>query len=207
MKSFNLIVVVVYCIYQFPLILTQTPTDGSVRIIDEDDQGGRCENLPTTPPSRCLSVGYTSAYYPNFRDHENQLQAQTEFITFFQLIESGCSEFLLDFLCGYYFPFCYTSSNGVARLRPCRSLCEAARQNCSQVLSDNSPFEWPTFLNCSLDTFQCESSSCFGPQDLPTPSSCIVVTTVGDETTTETATETTTTATMVRYGFCTSYLG
>lgn len=193
MKTYNLIVVICL-VFQFPSILSQTPTDGSVRIIDEDDQGGFCEDLQ--PLSICSSVGYPSAYYPNFRDHQTQLEAQVEFNTFFELIESGCSEFLLNFLCGYYFPICYTSrDNGVSRLRPCRSLCEAARHNCSQVLRDNSEYEWPLFLNCSLDTFLCDSPFCFGPQTLPTPSSCVVTTTA----TAATATATTATVRLASY--------
>ena len=77
------------------------------------------------------------------------------------------------------------------RLRPCRSLCEAARQNCSQVFKDNSKFTWPIFLDCSQDTFVSDGTTCFGEiQDVtdddatdsesesPTSGGSIVVTTV-----------------------------
>lgn len=178
--------VVIFCICQFPFILTQMPTEG-VRIIDEDDQGGRCEAV--TPDTRCITVGYPMAYFPNFRGHETRLEAATELSDYTLLIDSGCSDYLLQFLCGFYLPFCFTSSQSeVSRLRPCKSLCEAARQNCSEVLSENSELQWPTFLNCSLDTFPCDSPFCFGPSDLPTPLSCIETATTTDHVADTTAT-------------------
>ena len=150
--------IVATLLFAFPSLLAQT--DSGVIIID-DDQGGDC--VPVTTPG-CSGLGYPLTYLPNFRGHETQSDAGLELLGYAQLIDSQCSAFILEFLCAYYIPICYTSTitNEPVRLRPCRSLCEAARQNCSQVLEDNSDFTWPDFLNCSLDTFVSDGTTCFG---------------------------------------------
>jgi frizzled protein 1/7/fibroblast growth factor receptor 3 len=170
MMSHNVVMAICFtCL--FPFAVTQQPTEG-VRVIDEEDQGGRCESL--SPFTRCQSIGYSMTYFPNFRGHENQAEAETEISDYYDLVDSACSEFILQFLCVYYFPICSTPSSGISRLRPCKSLCEAARRNCSEVLSAYSNFTWPTFLDCSLDTFTCDPPFCVEPPNLPTPPSCLV---------------------------------
>lgn len=178
MKTLHLAVISFACLSQS--VLAQTPTEG-VRDI-EKDQGGQCQSLINFS---CATFGYPMTYFPNFRNHENQNQAASELFDYFELIDSRCSDFIHQFLCGFYFPFCFTSSEGIpTRIRPCKSLCEAARQNCSEVLMANSDLQWPDFLNCSLDTFPCDGSiACFGPNDISPPASCIETTTTGGETT------------------------
>ena len=178
MKAVCITVMVLLC--HSSLITAQTPTDGGVRPV-EDDDGGRCEAL-TNP--FCTHLNYTSSYLPNFRNHESAANAGAELFTYVPLINSECSDYLQQLLCAYYFPLCYmTNSNNVAmRLKPCKSLCEVARSNCSQVLSENSEYEWPEFLNCSLETFTCDK--CFGPPDLSTSPECVEpITTTEQETT------------------------
>lgn len=145
-------------LFAFPSLLAQT---NSGVIIVDGDQGGEC--IPLSTPG-CNVLGYTMTYFPNFRGHETQAAAGLELFDYAQLIQSQCSDFILPFLCAYYVPICYTSTitNEPMRLMPCRSLCEAARENCSQVLEDNSDFSWPSHLDCSLDTFPDDGTTCFG---------------------------------------------
>lgn len=107
----------------------------------------------------------TSSYLPNFRGHTSQGEAAAELDDFFSLVNSGCSPVIRQFLCTYYLPFCgqLASTGEIFRIRPCQSLCEMARSNCSEFLEQNSGITWPVFLNCSLDTFPCGEKSCFGP--------------------------------------------
>ena len=148
---------------QVSLTLTQ-----SIRLIEEE-QIGRCE--PVT--NIICKSDHPSGYFPNFRNHYTQKDAGQELFDFLPLIESGCSALLRPFLCGYYFPLCFTDGhNKFTHLKPCKSLCEAARNNCSKVLRGNSELEWPEFLDCSSEMFPCDGSTlCFGPE-LGPPTSC-----------------------------------
>lgn len=143
-------------LFTFPSLLAQTDSG----VLDVDGDQGACEPLTNAV---CSGLGYTMTYFPNFREHETQASAGLELIDYWLLIQSQCSDFILQFLCAFYLPICYTSSitNLSKRLRPCSSLCEAARQNCSQVLEENG-FTWPEFLECSLDTFPSDGTTCFG---------------------------------------------
>ena len=155
MKAFCLVISILSSIASI-----QAQTDGVLPV--NNGQNGACEELTV---GLCQGVGYTSAYFPNFRNHETQSDAARELNDFRLLIESGCSPLVRSFFCSFYLPFCFTTpeSNQVVRLRPCRSLCTETRRTCESVLVENSNFEWPTFLNCSLDTFPCDGSACFGP--------------------------------------------
>ena len=120
---------------------------------------GRCESLTE---NQCAGLGYVMTYIPNFRGHMNQTEAANELANFIPLVDSGCSANVLLFFCSYYFPFCATVDTQVIVIKPCRSICEQVRPNCSQTIVQNTNLGWPTFLNCSFDTFG-DDGQCFGP--------------------------------------------
>lgn len=142
------------------IVSALTQTDGILPIADGP---GECVQLTT---GLCGGLQYTAVYLPNFRDHQTQFEAVSELNDFQGLIESGCSDLARAFFCSYYLPLCFTTpqTNQVIRLKPCQSLCEETRQNCEPVLLQNSNFTWPSFLDCTLDTFTSDGSPCFGQQ-------------------------------------------
>lgn len=143
---------------------SQTP-DNTIRPITDDNP--TCQFITT---EICSSVDYHFAYFPNFRGHETEAQAVGELTDFLPVINSGCSNAILHFLCGYYLPFCFVNSLGnPIILHPCRSLCEYVRSTCEATLI-SSGFSWPSHLNCSLEKFH-PSPQCFGP---PNPSTVIL---------------------------------
>ena len=142
-------------------------TENSVRPVT--DENPTCQLLTA---DICASVSYDMGFFPNFRGHQTEGEAIGELSDFIPLINSGCSNAILYFLCGYYLPFCYVdSTNQPLYLNPCRNLCEYVRSTCEDDL-EASGFSWPSHLNCSLDTFHI-SPQCFGPID---PSSIILPT-------------------------------
>ena len=109
---------------------------------------------------------------PNPRGHTTQSAAGTELNDFQGLINTNCSTVLLHFLCSFYLPTCTIFNGIIFTVRPCRSLCESVRSSCESEFDTNPNFDWPTFFNCSTDTFGDDPENfgdpaCFGP-DLPT---------------------------------------
>lgn len=151
---FILLAVTATLVLLFPFCAAQT--DAGVRPPITLESNERCEPLSS---ELCSNLGYNTAYIPNDRGHITQEEAITELETFVPLIDSNCSNYLLQFLCAYYLPFCAngTKENEVIHVRPCRSLCDIVRPECSLYLRTNSDFEWPVFLNCSLDSFPDEN--------------------------------------------------
>ena len=151
----SMIVVLLSC----SIVATWAQTDG-IRPVD-NNEGGTCETLQVP---LCSGMGYDSVYFPNFRNHETQGEAAAELNDFRPLIESECSPLVGQFFCSFYLPFCFSSGSSPAvRLMPCRSLCMETRAACEPALVENSNYTWPTFMDCSLDTFPCGDTTCFGP--------------------------------------------
>ncbi len=115
----------------------------------------------------CENTGYYAnavTYLPNARGHETQQDAAGELNDFIQLVNSNCSNAVSFFLCAYYVPACFEMPGGSnILLKPCRNLCEYVESRCESVLVSNG-FNWPSYFNCSLDTFA-ETPACFGPAD------------------------------------------
>ena len=61
------------------------------------------------------------------------------------LIQESCSVDLLPFLCSIYLPECPKPNQTI--IRPCRSMCESAKEGCFSVLK-RFGFDWPSHLNC-----------------------------------------------------------
>ena len=136
---------------------------------------GQLAIVPTDAPLSCESfeiqtmcgeLGYNLTHLPNIREHRNQMEANDEFKEYLPLIESGCSPYLIQFLCSIYFPLCYFTTSGQARvLNPCSSFCELVHYNCSRVLLEGTGIQWPAFLNCTNDYFVLPPL-CFGRNNL-----------------------------------------
>lgn len=106
----------------------------------------RCQpmNIPF-----CESIGYNQTMLPNFLGHQTQQDVITEINIYHPLIQVGCSPDLKLFLCTVYAPICFDHVNESKPLYllPCRSLCESARQGCSNQLKTFNR-EWPQKLQC-----------------------------------------------------------
>eukprot|EP00058_Branchiostoma_floridae_P007930 XP_002593418.1 hypothetical protein BRAFLDRAFT_119545 [Branchiostoma floridae] len=127
-------------------------------------QPGICE--PITMPL-CKDLDYTTASFPNHLGHVKQEDAGLEVHQFFPLVKVVCSPYLQKFLCSMYAPPCNLRGNSKP-LRPCRSLCVAARSGCESLMNKFG-FRWPESLECdSLPTT--DEEICFGHIHSPSPS-------------------------------------
>ncbi|CAH1244893.1 FGFR3 [Branchiostoma lanceolatum] len=126
----------------------------------------KCE--PITIPL-CKDLDYTTASFPNHLGHVKQEDAGLDVHQFFPLVKVQCSPYFKKFLCSMYAPPCDLQRNATP-LRPCRSLCQAAKSGCEELMRKFG-FQWPEKLDCgSLPTSDVEK--CFGyiPSTPRTPS-------------------------------------
>ena len=136
-----------------PTLPTQLPTDTF---------GGGFSCEPITAINVCANVGYANASFPNLRGQGTQADANAELNSFLPLIETGCSNAIVHFLCAVYAPFCSPAFRN-SRVMPCRDLCLYVRGTCEdELLAVGLP--WPTHLNCELFPTR-DNSICFGPED------------------------------------------
>ncbi|XP_035692383.1 uncharacterized protein LOC118426897 [Branchiostoma floridae] len=146
---------------------SQFPAEGKCNGYDEtrtssQDFTRTCE--PITIPL-CGDVSYSSAGYPNHLGHRDQEKAGLEAHQFWPLVKVQCSPHLKEFVCSMYAPPCDLQRNTTPPLRPCRSLCLAARSGCEDLMSKFG-FRWPVALECdSLPTK--EEEDCFGHISTP----------------------------------------
>ncbi|XP_033100250.1 uncharacterized protein LOC117103750 [Anneissia japonica] len=92
----------------------------------------------------CQNLGYDKTTMPNRFGQTTQETAGVEVDHFKPLIGVQCSEALQTFVCASFFPPC---SDTIAET-PCRSLCEAAKDGCVQIMRSFG-YEWPEHLRCS----------------------------------------------------------
>ncbi len=155
-----LIFLLIFQLYQF----TELSMEVNIILPIVDHEGSlsdQCEPLEVDH-NLCADIGYDHVHLPNFRHHTSQEEARMELKDFELLMQSGCSPYIKHFLCGYYLPICFNRSESMEPLvlKPCTSLCEFVTPNCSTLVEKNN-HTWPTFLNCSLDSFR--EDNCFGP--------------------------------------------
>lgn len=146
----------------FRAIMSMAQETTGVRPVS--DEPSRCEDIKVR---ECTKLGYNVTHVPNLRGHTNQNEAENELRDFLPLAINKCSNAILHFLCGFYVPACFIEPDGtIIVLKPCQNLCKYITPGCKEDLEQAS-FTWPTFFNCSLETFS-NKSSCFGPDDLMT---------------------------------------
>ncbi|CAB3984767.1 uncharacterized protein LOC113826274 [Paramuricea clavata] len=102
----------------------------------------RCQTLTI---EACKGLNYNRTLFPNFENHRTQRQADALVNHFKPLFKVKCSPDLKYFICTYYAPVC----NALGRLiKPCKSLCETARNDCRHVMS-RFGYAWPSQLDCN----------------------------------------------------------
>ncbi|XP_066268027.1 uncharacterized protein [Branchiostoma lanceolatum] len=136
---------------------------GQVERTSSQSFTGKCE--PITIPL-CADVSYSTAGYPNHLGHHSQEVAGLEAHQFFPLVKVQCSPHLKEFVCSMYAPPCDLQRNATP-LRPCRSLCRAAKSGCEDLMSKFG-FRWPQSLECDLLPTT-EEEDCFGHISTPPP--------------------------------------
>ena len=101
----------------------------------------RCEAISIP---LCKNLPYDKTRFPNILNHTSQEIAGLEIHQFYPLVKVQCSPALKLFLCSVYAPVC-SLMPGI--IKPCRSLCNAARQGCEPLMRKFG-FTWPAKLSC-----------------------------------------------------------
>ena len=122
-----------------------------------------CE--PLKEITLCMGI-YDNASFPNVRDHQTQAIANDELEQFIPLIQGGCSNAIVHFLCAVYAPFCQYNRPEI-EITPCRELCQYVYDGCVQPLLDFG-ISWPPHLNCDLYQPNDTSEIDFCPTNLRT---------------------------------------
>lgn len=124
----------------------------SSRMCDSDDLTGcKCKPFNST-----ICTRYNHSVSLNYRDQVDKEDAEEEIRSFEDLINSGCSPHLVDFLCFYFYPYCDCQS-GYHTPMPCRSLCFAVKKECKRKIKN---LKWPRYLACRNFPKNC----CFDPR-------------------------------------------
>lgn len=102
--------------------------------------GKMCE--PLTIPM-CEGLSYNQTLTPNLLGHQNQKEAAIKMSFFDALVKTVCSVDIRLFVCSVYAPRCMAGEVQ----RPCRSLCQRARQGCESLMISFG-VSWPEELQC-----------------------------------------------------------
>ncbi|XP_071958256.1 uncharacterized protein [Antedon mediterranea] len=92
----------------------------------------------------CQEVGFSMTSFPNMFGHQTQEEAARELERWRELIDSGCSHRLQNFLCSAYIPAC----DGGASFIPCRETCRDVQKTCAVAML-KSRVDWPKELACT----------------------------------------------------------
>ena len=123
--------------------------------VDPNTPGVSCELM--TNLTFCNGIGYTMASFPNFRMQTNQGDANTELKQFIILVNLGCSNALVHYLCSVYAPYCHSN---YLKIPPCANLCVYVRDSCAPRLQQYG-ISWPPQLAC--ESWPAFGAVCFGP--------------------------------------------
>lgn len=110
-----------------------------------NSENNKCEPLNAEILQLCSDIGYNETRFPNFMKHKTQQEAALETALYLPLVRLNCSPALKRFLCSLYAPPCIT--NYQQPLKPCREMCERARQGCEHYMKRFS-FGWPDYIDC-----------------------------------------------------------
>ena len=115
----------------------------------------KCQTLAI---DSCKGLNYNRTLFPNFENHRSQEMAAQMVNHFNPLFKVSCSPDLKYFVCSYYAPVC----NTLGRLiKPCRSLCESARNGCRTVM-ERFGYTWPVQLDCNKFPTDQKQEICVG---------------------------------------------
>ena len=94
----------------------------------------------------CRHMPWNITRMPNHLHHSTQANAILAIEQFEGLLGTHCSPDLLFFLCAMYAPIC-TIDFQHEPIKPCKSVCERARQGCEPILIKYR-HSWPESLAC-----------------------------------------------------------
>ena len=107
----------------------------------------QCECKSTDLIQLCSSVGYSQAYQ-NFRGL-SIIETNIELSSYQSLIDTSCSDYLVNLLCSVYAPPC-NGTGPVVKLRPCRALCRKVKEDFGSNLDIYN--SWPQLFDCESNT-------------------------------------------------------
>lgn len=153
--------------------------------------GPKCVDTSTLP--MCSDIGYTRAYFPNFRGQQDPNEAREELADFMPLVRGVCSNAIAHLLCSVYAPFCSDEDlETPVRPYPCVEMCRSVRSSCMEIV-ESFGMGWPAQLNCeNPDIYKPRNSSnqlvyC-PPENVTLPSNLLPFTTTTDASATSTPT-------------------
>lgn len=118
----------------------------------------RCEPITSWV---CDSIGYNFTTFPNAMNHQTQEDAHLDIVSFSLLLDTQCSAVVRFFMCSQYIPICI--ENYHKPLKPCRSVCERSRDDCTPFWSLMG-YDWPKEMAC--DQFPDETEEiCLKPDN------------------------------------------
>ena len=106
---------------------------------------GECKSADLIP--LCSNIGYNQTYQ-NFRGL-SIIETNIELSSYQSLIDTSCSDYLINLLCSVYAPPC-NGTDPVIKLRPCRTLCRKVKDDCGSDLDIYN--SWPQLFDCENDT-------------------------------------------------------
>lgn len=117
----------------------------------------KCGKITNPLCSRVLPYNLTR--FPNIFGHQSEFIANRAIQLFSPLVkQANCSKHAEFFLCSFYLPICLPGIEEENVIRPCRSLCERIKADCSAVIQ-----YWPSFVKCE-ELPQFKDSVCIQPE-------------------------------------------
>ena len=104
---------------------------------------GQCESIQI---DMCRSMQWNMTSMPNLLLHSTHQNAILSIEPWKELIDTGCSDFLLFFLCAMYAPIC--TPHFKEPVPPCKSVCQQAKSGCEPVMNQYD-VSWPDNLHCN----------------------------------------------------------
>ena len=103
---------------------------------------GQCEPIQI---EICRSMQWNMTSMPNLLSHSTQQNAVLSIEPWKELLDTGCSDVLLFFLCAMYAPIC--TMHFSEPVPPCKSVCQTAKSGCEPIMNQYN-VSWPTNLDC-----------------------------------------------------------
>lgn len=115
--------------------------------------GQQCEPITV---SMCQGIAYNMTALPNILQQTSQSDIASEINSYAPLVKINCSPYLQTFLCTLYTPICTIL---IEPIMPCRSICEAARDGCEDLLV-RFGHSWPHEFRCERFPVSSNHSIC-----------------------------------------------
>lgn len=138
-------------IFTLSIFLSLIPSDvvGQLTISkfrNQLDNPSQCQPLNTDIIELCQGIAYNETRFPNFLKQKTQQDASAETSLYLPLVKINCSPVLKLFICTVYAPPCVPDYQTM--LKPCRELCQQAKQGCESTMQRLVGFDWPEYIDC-----------------------------------------------------------